>query len=86
MAPSFFKVRLWTQTELLEALFAPYDKLDEDLRVAIETHRVGGSGFQGEIFAGLASVPAKRVAMRPARLIMAAKMARVANMETVWIR
>lgn len=32
MASSFFKVHLWTKKELLEALFANYAKLDEDLR------------------------------------------------------
>lgn len=35
MAPSFFKVRLWTQKELIEALFATYDKLDEDLKAEL---------------------------------------------------
>jgi restriction system protein len=31
VSPSFFTVRLWTQKELLEQLFAHYDHLDEDL-------------------------------------------------------
>ena len=30
LAASFFRVRLWTQKELLEALFAYYDHLDDD--------------------------------------------------------
>lgn len=32
LAASFFRVRLWTQKDLLEQLFAHYDHLDEDLR------------------------------------------------------
>jgi restriction system protein len=40
MAPSFFKVRLWTQKELLEALFANYDRLDEDLRAELPLKRI----------------------------------------------
>lgn len=40
MATSFFKVRLWTQKELLEALFATYDKLDEDLKAELPLKRV----------------------------------------------
>ena len=40
MAPSFFRVRLWTQKELLEQLFAHYDQLDEDLRAELPLKRV----------------------------------------------
>lgn len=40
LAQSFFKVRLWSQKELLEALFANYDKLDEDLRAELPLKRV----------------------------------------------
>jgi len=40
MAPSFFKVRLWTQNELLEALFANYDRLDEDLKAELPLKRI----------------------------------------------
>jgi restriction system protein len=40
LASSYFRVRLWTQKELLEALFANYDKLDEDLRAELPLKRV----------------------------------------------
>lgn len=40
MSPSFFKVRLWTQKELLEALFATYDRLDEDLKAELPLKRI----------------------------------------------
>lgn len=40
MAPSFFKVRLWTQKELLETLFASYDRLDEDLKAELPLKRI----------------------------------------------
>ena len=40
MAASFFKVRLWTQKELLEALFAHYDDLDEDLKAELPLKRI----------------------------------------------
>lgn len=40
LAPSFFRVRLWTQTELLEALFDNYDKLDSDLKAELPLKRV----------------------------------------------
>lgn len=40
LASSFFRVRLWTQKDLLEALFATYDKLDEDLRAELPLKRI----------------------------------------------
>jgi restriction system protein len=40
MAPSFFKVRLWTQKELLENLFAVYDQLDEDWKAELPLKRI----------------------------------------------
>lgn len=40
LAASFFKVRLWTQKELLEALFSVYDKLDEDLKAELPLKRI----------------------------------------------
>src|SRR3569832_2027135 len=39
MAASFFRVRLWTQKELLEQLFAHYDHLDEDLKAELPLKR-----------------------------------------------
>lgn len=40
LAPSFFRVRLWTQKELLEALFANYDHLDDDLKAELPLKRI----------------------------------------------
>jgi len=40
LAASFFKVRLWTQVELLEQLFVHYDQLDADLRAELPLKRV----------------------------------------------
>ena len=40
LAGSFFKVRLWTQKELLEQLFMHYDRLDEDLRAELPLKRI----------------------------------------------
>jgi restriction system protein len=40
LAPSFFRVRLWTQKELLEALFAHYDRLDDDLKAELPLKRI----------------------------------------------
>ncbi|BDV42757.1 restriction endonuclease [Geotalea uraniireducens] len=40
LAASFFTVRLWTQKELLEQLFAHYDKLDEDLKAELPLKRI----------------------------------------------
>jgi restriction system protein len=40
MATSFFRVRLWSQKELLEALFANYDCLDEDIKAELPLKRI----------------------------------------------
>lgn len=40
LASSFFRVRLWTQKELLEALFTHYDKLDDDLKAELPLKRI----------------------------------------------
>src|SRR5262249_43205610 len=40
LAASFFRVRLWSQKELLEALFAQYDRLDEDLKAELPLKRI----------------------------------------------
>lgn len=40
LAPTFFKVRLWTQTELFEALFANYEKLDAEIRAELPLKRI----------------------------------------------
>lgn len=40
LATSFFRVRLWTQKELLEQLFAHYDHLDEDLKAELPLKRI----------------------------------------------
>ncbi len=40
LAASFFRVRLWSQKELLEQLFAHYDQLDEDLRAELPLKRI----------------------------------------------
>jgi len=40
LATSFFRVRLWSQKELLQALFAHYDQLDEDLRAELPLKRI----------------------------------------------
>ena len=40
MAPSYFKVRLWTQQDLLEQLFQQYEKLDVVIRSELPLKRV----------------------------------------------
>lgn len=40
LAASFFRVRLWTQKELLEALFVHYDHFDEDLKAELPLKRI----------------------------------------------
>jgi len=40
LAASFFRVRLWTQKELLEQLFAHYDRLDDDLKAELPLKRI----------------------------------------------
>lgn len=48
LAASFFRVRLWTQKELLEALFANYDRLDPDLKAELPLKRVWTVALQDE--------------------------------------
>ena len=48
MASSFFRVRLWTQNELLEQLFAVYDRLDEDIKAELPLKRIWTVATQGE--------------------------------------
>ena len=40
MAPSYFKVRLWTKQDVLENLFQYYEKLDVDIRSELPLKRV----------------------------------------------
>ncbi len=40
LAASFFRVRLWSQKDLLEQLFAYYDQLDEDLKAELPLKRI----------------------------------------------
>lgn len=48
LAASFFRVRLWTQKELLEQLFLQYEKLDEDMRAELPLKRVWTVAAQDE--------------------------------------
>ncbi|MGO1394193.1 MAG: restriction endonuclease [Halomonas sp.] len=40
MASSFFRLRLWSQDDLLDELFAVYDKLDDELKAQLPLKRV----------------------------------------------
>lgn len=48
MAASFFRVRLWTQKELLEALFDNYDRLGDDLKAELPLKRIWTVATQEE--------------------------------------
>jgi len=48
LAASFFRVRLWTQKELLEQLFTHYDKLDEDLKAELPLKHIWTVAAQEE--------------------------------------
>lgn len=48
LAQSFFIVRLWTQKELLAALFAHYDQLDPDLKAELPLKRIWTVAAQEE--------------------------------------
>jgi restriction system protein len=48
LAASFFRVRLWTQKELLEALFAQYDHLDDDIKAELPLKRIWTVAVQEE--------------------------------------
>ena len=40
LASSFFRVRLWSQQDLLEQLFQHYEKLDEEIKAELPLKRV----------------------------------------------
>lgn len=40
LAASFFRVRLWSQADLLEALYECYDRLDDDLRAELPLKKI----------------------------------------------
>lgn len=48
LAPSFFRVRLWTQKELLEQLFEHYDALDEDIKAELPLKRIWTVAVQSD--------------------------------------
>lgn len=48
MAPSFFRVRLWTQNELFEALFDNYDKLDPEIKAELPLKQIWVLAIQDE--------------------------------------
>ncbi|MDB5803561.1 MAG: restriction endonuclease family protein [Betaproteobacteria bacterium] len=48
VSTSFFSVRLWTQKELLEALFANYERLDPDLKAELPLKRIWTIAAQEE--------------------------------------
>lgn len=48
LAASFFKVRLWSQMELLEQLFANYDRFDDDLKAEFPLKRIWTVAAQEE--------------------------------------
>jgi len=48
LAASFFRMRLWTQKELLEALFAYYEHLDDDLKAELPLKRIWTIAAQDE--------------------------------------
>ncbi len=48
LAASFFRVRLWTQKELLEQLFAHYNHLDDDLKAELPLKRIWTVAVQDE--------------------------------------
>lgn len=48
LAASFFRVRLWTQKELLEQLFVHYDRLDDDLKAELPLKRIWTVAVQDE--------------------------------------
>lgn len=48
MAASFFRVRLWTQYDLLEQLFIHYENLDEDIKAEIPLKHIWTVAVQDE--------------------------------------
>lgn len=49
LASQFFRLRLWTQKELLEQLFEQYERLDEDLKAELPLKRVWMVASQDEL-------------------------------------
>jgi restriction system protein len=49
LAPSFFRVRLWTQKELLEQLFSNYDRLSDELKAELPLKRAWMIAAQSEL-------------------------------------
>ena len=48
LASQFFRLRLWTQKEILEQLFEQYERLDEDIRAELPLKRVWMVATQDE--------------------------------------
>lgn len=48
LANSFFRVRLWSRKELLEALFANYDRLDDDIKAELPLKRIWTVAMQAD--------------------------------------
>jgi restriction system protein len=48
LAPTFFRVRLWTQKELFEALFDNYEKLDAEIKAELPLKRIWILAVQDE--------------------------------------
>jgi len=48
MAASFFRVRLWTRKELLEALFENYDRVDDEIKAELPLKRIWTVAIQEE--------------------------------------
>lgn len=48
LAASFFRVRLWTQKEMLEQLFSHYERLDEDIKAELPLKRIWTVAAQEE--------------------------------------
>ncbi|WP_231378466.1 hypothetical protein [Bordetella sp. FB-8] len=48
LASQFFRLRLWTQKELLEQLFEQYEHLDEDIKAELPLKRVWMVATQDE--------------------------------------
>ncbi|WP_425801224.1 restriction endonuclease [Desulfitobacterium sp. Sab5] len=48
LATSFFRVRLWSQKEFLEALFANYDRMDADIKAELPLKRIWTVAVQEE--------------------------------------
>ncbi len=49
LSASFFRLRLWSQKELLDELFAHYDGLDEDMKAELTLKRVWTIAVQEEV-------------------------------------